>query len=158
MKTVMARQVLDHKDKLSTVKVLQASLVDLIDLALQGKRAHWNVVGPNFRSVHLQLDEVIADTRSASDEVAERIATLGTAANGRANGVATASRLTAYPDGFQTAPETVHLVADRLATTIQALREAIEHLESTDPVSQDLLISVAARLEKHLWMVQAQEA
>ncbi|MBU1803288.1 MAG: DNA starvation/stationary phase protection protein, partial [Actinobacteria bacterium] len=34
---------------------LQQLLVDLTDLHLQGKQAHWNVVGKNFRDLHLQL-------------------------------------------------------------------------------------------------------
>src|SRR5271155_5799943 len=38
---------------------LQRVLVDLIELHLQGKQAHWNVVGTNFRDLHLQLDEIV---------------------------------------------------------------------------------------------------
>ena len=37
----------------------QAVLVDLIELHVQGKQAHWNIVGTNFRDLHLQLDEII---------------------------------------------------------------------------------------------------
>ena len=32
---------------------LQKVLVDLIELHLQGKQAHWNLVGTNFRDLHL---------------------------------------------------------------------------------------------------------
>jgi starvation-inducible DNA-binding protein len=51
---------------------LQATVVELIELSLQGKQAHWNVTGPLFRSVHLELDEIVetarwAPTRSPSD-------------------------------------------------------------------------------------------
>jgi starvation-inducible DNA-binding protein len=42
---------------------LQSVLVDLIALHLQGKQAHWNIVGPNFRDLHLQLDEIVGDVR-----------------------------------------------------------------------------------------------
>ena len=41
---------------------LQRVLVDLIELHIQGKQAHWNVVGTNFRDLHLQLDEVVDST------------------------------------------------------------------------------------------------
>ena len=56
---------------------LQQALVDLIDLSLQAKQAHWNVYGPQFRSVHLQLDDVVADVRTWSDDVAERLVAIG---------------------------------------------------------------------------------
>jgi starvation-inducible DNA-binding protein len=42
---------------------LQRVLVDLIELHLQGKQAHWNIVGTNFRDVHLQLDEIVEFAR-----------------------------------------------------------------------------------------------
>lgn len=35
---------------------LQSMLVDLLDLSLIGKHAHWNVEGRMFRSVHQELD------------------------------------------------------------------------------------------------------
>ncbi|MEO8261128.1 MAG: DNA starvation/stationary phase protection protein, partial [Pseudolysinimonas sp.] len=38
---------------------MQKVLVDLIELAGQGKQAHWNVVGKNFRDTHRILDEII---------------------------------------------------------------------------------------------------
>ena len=56
---------------------LQAVLVDLVDLSLVAKQAHWNLVGPRFRSIHLQLDEVVDSSRLFSDTVAERAVTLG---------------------------------------------------------------------------------
>ncbi|HEX2297396.1 MAG TPA: ferritin-like domain-containing protein, partial [Pseudonocardiaceae bacterium] len=63
---------LPEADRTSTGAVLQATLVDLIDLSLIAKQAHWNVVGSNFRSAHLQLDELVATARQYVDEVAER--------------------------------------------------------------------------------------
>jgi DNA-binding ferritin-like protein len=48
---------------------LQTALVDLVDLGLLGKQARWNVVGPQFRAVHIELDEVVEDSRKWADEV-----------------------------------------------------------------------------------------
>ncbi|NED90608.1 DNA starvation/stationary phase protection protein, partial [Streptomyces sp. SID11233] len=56
---------------------LQGALVDLVDLSLVAKQIHWNVIGPRFRSVHLQLDDVVDSARTHMDEVAERASTLG---------------------------------------------------------------------------------
>ncbi len=46
-----------------TGEALQATLVDMIDLSLLGKQAHWNVVGPLFKTVHEHLDEVVDTAR-----------------------------------------------------------------------------------------------
>lgn len=62
---------------------LQSTLVDLVGLSLIGKQAHWNLVGPRFRSIHLQLDEVVTAAREFSDTVAERAAALGLPPDGR---------------------------------------------------------------------------
>lgn len=58
-------------------EALQGALVDLVDLSLLAKQVHWNIIGPRFRSIHLQLDEVVSATRTGSDNVAERAAALG---------------------------------------------------------------------------------
>jgi starvation-inducible DNA-binding protein len=155
--TQFKRNILNHETNDQVTALLQKNLTNLIDLALLMKQAHWNVVGPNFRSVHLQLDEIIATVRDASDEVAERISTLGVAPDGRASTVASDSALSAYPSVFVKVPDTVDLVADAMKTTIDSLRSAIERLGELDPVSEDLFIAVSRPLEKHLWMLQAQE-
>lgn len=153
----MKRQILDDSQVSAVTVVLQRCLYDLIDLSLQGKEAHWNVIGPGFRSIHLQLDEIIEASRAASDDVAERIATLGVAAVGGAAGIAKESRLEGYPAGLQCVEATVSCYADRLANCISELRNGIDAVGNLDPISEDLLIGVSAVLEKHLWMIQAQE-
>lgn len=155
---VLKRHVIQGEARTKTISAMQSCLADLIDLALQGKQAHWNVVGPNFRSVHIQLDEIIEVIRAASDAIAERIVTLGHPADGRCSLVSEATRLSAYPAGLQTVPETVTLFADRLMTTIEGLRQGLEVVGDLDPISEDLLIAHTSELEKYLWMVQAQES
>jgi starvation-inducible DNA-binding protein len=48
-------------------EALQGALVDLIDLSLTGKQAHWNVTGRGFKMVHEHLDEVVAGVRAAAN-------------------------------------------------------------------------------------------
>src|ERR1700733_5465492 len=64
-------------------KSMQSVLVDLVELSLQGKQAHWNVVGKNFRDLHLQLDEIVEAARIFSDEVAERLRAMHAIVDGR---------------------------------------------------------------------------
>ncbi|HEY6566993.1 MAG TPA: DNA starvation/stationary phase protection protein [Actinomycetota bacterium] len=135
---------------------LQATLVDLIDLALQAKQAHWNVTGSNFRSVHLQLDEMMTEYRLWSDLVAEREVAIGASADGRAASVAKASVLAAFPDGSVDDRQVVELFVERLETVASAFRERMGRLGDADPVSEDILIQILAGIEKQLWMVRTQ--
>jgi len=154
---ILARPILPDSKQDSTTHLLQQNLVDLVDLALLLKQAHWNVLGKNFRSIHLQLDDIISDVRNSSDDVAERIVALGTAADGRASTVASESNVDTYPSQFQSVSSTVTHVADALAKTVEGLRASIRKLGELDPISEDMCIGISGKLEKHLWMVQAQE-
>src|SRR5882757_11275009 len=72
----------------SLAENLQRVLVDLIELHLQGKQAHWNVIGTNFRDLHLQLDELVDFAREGSDTIAERMRALDAIPDGRSDAVA----------------------------------------------------------------------
>ena len=140
----------------TVVKDLQATLVELVDLSLLGKQAHWNVVGPQFRSVHLELDEIVDLARLSSDRVAERIATIGAAPDGRAETVATSSELPPFPEGFVPATETVQRVTVAIDTVSIRMKERILRIGDEDPVSQDILIGTTDELEKAAWMLRSQ--
>jgi starvation-inducible DNA-binding protein len=137
---------------------LQAVLVDLVDLSLQGKQAHWNVVGPHFRTLHLELDEVVEDVRKWADEVAERLRALGFAADGRAGYIAKHSTLESLPEGIINDKEVLRCFSDQLATAAARGRAAIDRLAGADMVTEDILIEAVQGLEKHLWMFRSQQA
>lgn len=56
---------------------LQETLVDYINLASVARRAHWAVVGREFRSFHGYMDELGAESAALIDETAERILAVG---------------------------------------------------------------------------------
>ena len=136
---------------------LHAMLVELIDLALIGKQAHWNVVGPHFRSVHAEMDELVDAWRAMGDEVAERAVVLGAAPDGQAAAVAGASEIEPLDPGHLPDGEVVEQLARRLAGVVERTQERVRRV-SEDPVTQDLLIGVSGALEKQRWMLQAQRA
>lgn len=149
---------LKTSDKEVTGNALQATLTDLIDLSLIAKQAHWNVVGPNFRSAHLQLDELTSAARGFVDSVAERANAIGVSPNGKATTVAESSGLSDYPDNWQSVESTVAAIVAILAELIERLRKRIDDTDKTDLVTQDLLIAITQELEKQHWMWQAQQA
>ncbi|MEV8335096.1 DNA starvation/stationary phase protection protein [Streptomyces niveus] len=137
-------------------EALQGALVDLLDLSLVAKQVHWNIVGPRFRSVHLQLDEVVTTARQHSDTVAERAAAIGVTPDGRAATVAAQSAIGTVPSGWIKDTDAVRTLVDALSAVIVRMRERIRATDQPDPITQDILIGLTADLEKHAWMFQAE--
>ncbi|MDT7726719.1 MAG: starvation-inducible DNA-binding protein [Actinomycetota bacterium] len=148
---------LSDSDREITGNALQATLVDLVDLSLIAKQAHWNVVGANFRSAHLQLDELVDIARQYVDAVAERANAIGISPNGKAKTVVASSGVPEYPDNWQSVESTVAAVVDILGALIARLRHRIDATDKSDLVTQDLLIEITQELEKAHWMWQAQQ-
>ena len=135
---------------------LQAVLVDLIELGIQGKQAHWNVVGKNFRDMHLQLDEIIAVARSLSDEVAERMRALHAMPDGRSETVTKASTLPKLPPDQLDTSDVVGLITERLDAVAATCRRVHDDVDEADPTSADILHKVIEAVEQYAWMVSAE--
>ncbi|WP_299530398.1 Dps family protein [uncultured Streptomyces sp.] len=135
---------------------LQATLADLLDLSLVAKQAHWNLRGPRFRSVHVQLDEVATTARNHADAVAERAAALGVSPDGRASTVAATSGVPASASGWIKDTDAVEALVHALSAVIGRVRGRIEETGQVDVVTQDLLIGLTAELEKQNWMFRAE--
>jgi starvation-inducible DNA-binding protein len=152
----VVKSPLGDKDRATVGEALQGALVDLVNLSLVAKQVHWNVIGPRFRSIHLQLDEVVAVARQHADTVAERASAIGVTADGRAATVAETSAIGVVPDGWIKDTEVVRILVDALGAVIGRMRERIDVTDEPDQVSQDILIGLTADLEKHAWMFQAE--
>ena len=135
---------------------LQKVLVDLIELSLQGKQAHWNVVGRNFRDTHLQLDEIIEAARDFGDTVAERMRSLHALPDGRSDVVAETTTLPEFPQGEIATNEVVDLMTERLDAVASTCRDVHDDVDEEDPTSADILHAVLERVEQLSWMVSAE--
>jgi starvation-inducible DNA-binding protein len=135
---------------------LQKVLVDLVELASQGKQAHWNVVGKNFRDTHKQLDEVIEAARTFSDTVAERMRALHAVPDGRSDTVAETTTLPEFPQGEIDTAEVIDLVTERLEAAIGTCRDVHDAVDEEDPTSADILHAILESLEQFAWMVSAE--
>ncbi|WP_066287488.1 Dps family protein [Arthrobacter sp. B6] len=135
---------------------LQRVLTDLIELHMQGKQAHWNIVGTNFRDLHLQLDEIIEAARQFADDAAERMRALHALPDGRSATVSGDTRLDEFPAGLMSTKDAVKLVTARLERTVQTVRDVHDEVDEEDPTSADLLHAVIERLEQLAWMVNAE--
>ncbi len=135
---------------------LQRVLVDLVELHLQGKQAHWNVVGTNFRDLHLQLDELVDFAREASDTIAERMRALDTVPDGRSDTVAAGTTLPQFPAYEHSTGEVVDLITARAYATVDTIRTVHDAVDAEDPSTADILHQLIDGLEKLAWLIKSE--
>jgi starvation-inducible DNA-binding protein len=134
----------------------QAVLVDLIELHVQGKQAHWNIVGTNFRDLHLQLDEIIEAARAFADEMAERMRALHALPDGRSSTVAKSTSLPEFPAGLINTRDAIDKIVAALDAAVGTMRKVHDEVDEEDPTTADLLHAFIAKLEQFAWMVNAE--
>jgi starvation-inducible DNA-binding protein len=149
-------EVREFDAPLSLTQNLQKVLVDLIELHLQGKQAHWNLVGTNFRDLHLQLDEIVDTAREASDTIAERMRALNAVPDGRSDTVTATTTLPAITPLELSTTETVDLITTRIYAAVDTVRDVHDDVDAADPSTADLLHEVISALEKAAWMLKSE--
>ena len=135
---------------------LQAVLADLIELHIQGKQAHWNIVGTNFRDLHLQLDEIVTAARLFADDIAERMRALHALPDGRSATVAKSTNLPQFPEGLINTKDAIERIVAALEAAVGTMRKVHDEVDEEDPTTADLLHEFIAKLEQYAWMVNAE--
>jgi len=146
---------IDPQTGAEVAAILQQRLHALNDLALTLKHVHWNVVGPHFIGVHEMIDPQVEVVRGYIDEIAERIATLGSSVQGTPGALVKARTWDDYSIGR--ADTIAHLGA--LDVVYQGViadhRKAADDTEDSDPVTNDMLIGHLHQLELFHWFIRA---
>jgi starvation-inducible DNA-binding protein len=144
----------DRREKLTAI--LNARLIDIIDLTLQAKQAHWNVKGQNFIALHKLFDEVYESMADLTDDVAERLVALGGFADGSVQTAARKTTLPHYPQGISASRAHVEALSTALATFGKAVRHDIDRAnELSDADTADLFTQVSRTVDKYLWFVES---
>ena len=147
---------LPKKTREAVVALLNARLLDAIDLQLQAKQAHWNVKGPQFIALHELFDKVADAADEAVDLIAERSVQLGGVAVGAAKAVASGSKLEPYPLSAVDGAAHVEALSSALARFGALARKAIEQADALDDKdTADLFTEVSREADKYLWFVEA---
>ena len=153
-----AHPTLSHHAQLEIGDDLQATLAELVDLTLVGKQFHWSVVGPTFKTLHLSLDELVAEWGVLAASVAERALAVGAWPDGQATAVIEASEFASVPAGPIRDEEVLRLLTSRLIEVVAHTRSRMDELGTLDLASQDVLVDVVRTLEQQLWMIRAQRS
>jgi len=137
------------------VTVLEGRLVAALDLQLVLKHVHWNVVGPNFISVHEMLDKEVEVVRATGDAIAERIRTLGGVPRGTPQAIVDGRTWEDYPLDRALAMRHLEELDRVYDGMISDHRRAMDAVVDLDPVTQDMLIGQVAAMELFQWFVRS---
>ena len=156
MSTYPSRNDLSANAKSVSISVLNARLVDSIDLALLTKQAHWNIKGPQFIALHEMIDGFRTELDEHVDTMAERVVQLGGTALGTTQAVAKGTTLKAYPTDIHTSEAHLGELIARYGQVANSVRAAIDETGNAgDADTADLLTAYSRALDKALWFLEA---
>ena len=144
--------------KKKVAEELKKSLADTFVLYFKTHSFHWNVTGPNFKSLHDLFEEQYTEIWEATDEIAERIRTLGEYAPNNFAELQDVASLT--PSG-QTpdANSMVQILADDNRAIVKTLTSTLKAAEEQDDEGTvDLMVARIQAHEKAAWMLESSAA
>lgn len=146
---------INEADREAIADGLKVLLADSYTLYLQTHNFHWNVMGPQFRELHLMFEEHYTELAIAVDDVAERIRTLGVAAPGTYRAFSELSNIDEV-EGVPAATEMVALLTRGHEQVVKTCREVLAKSQAADDESTSALVSDRMRVhEKTAWMLRA---
>lgn len=154
--TLVSRHGRSDGDAEALARELQHALSDLVELYLQTKQLHWNVVGRGFRSLHESLDVLAADVLVHTDELAERMRALWGVPNIRTADIAASTKLEPAPQGEPTVEQATSHIEECLRRVVLTVEEVCNAVDPRDSPTVDVLHSVMLALDKHAWLLRAE--
>lgn len=137
------------------VEQLNALVSDHAVLYQKLRNYHWNVKGPHFFGLHEKLEELYTEMAETVDELAERVATLGTRPASTLEEFMQHTRL----QEDKSVPSAQDMVR-ALVTDFRAVNEALRNMAKTAEENKDrgtanLCEDIADRQEKTRWMLES---
>jgi starvation-inducible DNA-binding protein len=145
-------------DQLKNVtKLLNVDLADTYLLLIKTKKFHWDVTGPQFRSLHTLWDEQYEALSLQVDAIAERIRMLGEFPLGTAKGFLDSATLEEEPNNIPTASGMVRQLQENHEQLIRNLRLHIDTCTDKhhDAGTADFLTGLMEQHEMMAWMLRS---
>lgn len=146
----------DHERE-GSIGLLNAALSNAYLLLIKTKKYHWDVVGPQFMTLHKMWEEHYQTLSLSVDEYAERVRMLGGYPVGTAAGFLAHSILTEDPGDILGATEMVTRLVDDHEEIIRGLRLAIDACtdEFHDAGNADFFTAQMEQHELMAWMLRS---
>lgn len=148
---------LNDEERQGVVDILQSALADANLLYIKLRNYHWNVTGPQFRSLHELFEEQYETLAEAIDRIAERIRIYGAPAIGTLQEFQERARLNETPGDYPTARQMVMNLVNDHEAVIRTLRNDIDTIGETynDLAGQDFLIELLQEHQDMAWMLRS---
>lgn len=138
-----------------SIVALNQILADTMMLRDLYKKAHWQVSGATFYSLHLLLDKHYEEQAEAVDTVAERIMALGGISYATPHDVAENTSLARPPKGREDVPSNLQRLLEAHRKSLAFMREAAsDAADYGDDGTNDVIVSDLIRThEAQVWFI-----
>lgn len=140
-----------------TKAVLNQLVADLSQFSVVIHQTHWYMRGPEFLTLHPQMDEFMDEINAQLDEVSERLITLDGAPYSTLREFADNTKITDEKGSYdRTIPERMEKLVACYRYLSDLYQQGIDMAgEEGDDVSQDICTTFKNDCDKRIWMIQA---
>lgn len=148
---------LTDEQRQGVIDLLNQDLADQYLLVIKTKKYHWDVIGPQFRSLHELWQEQYEAITLNIDATAERARTLGGYPIGTAEGFLKVATIKEHTGDLPNATEMVSRLANDHEQLIRNLREHVEACGEKygDEGTADFLTGLMEQHEEMAWMLRS---
>jgi starvation-inducible DNA-binding protein len=148
---------LTEEQRHGVVELLNRDLADLYLLLIKTKKYHWDVIGPQFRTLHQLWEEQYTALTENIDALAERVRALGGYPLGTAAGFIQYSTIQEHSNDLPDANQMVDRLVQDHEQIIRNLRENIDQCSEKyhDEGTADFLTGFMEQHEEMAWMLRS---
>lgn len=148
---------LSEEQRQGVIELLNHDLSDAYLLLIKTKKYHWDVVGPQFRSLHTLWEEHYNALTINIDKTAERVRTLGGYPVGTAEGFL---KYASIKEAAGTLPNAYGMVENLVVDHEQIIRNLRDHIDQCgdkyhDQGTADFLTGLMEQHEEMAWMLRS---
>jgi starvation-inducible DNA-binding protein len=148
---------LSDQQRQGVIDILNTVLADAYLLLIKTKKYHWDVVGPQFRTLHELWEEQYEALTASIDAIAERVRMLNGYPLGTADAFLKHTNLKEHPGDLPNAREMVQRLVVDHEQIIRNLREAVDQTADKfhDEGTSDFLTGLMEDHEEMAWMLRS---
>jgi starvation-inducible DNA-binding protein len=148
---------LSDEQRQGVIDLLNKDLADAYLLLIKTKKYHWDVIGPQFRTLHQLWEEQYQALTLSIDSLAERIRTLGGYPVGTAEGFLQHATISEHSGDVPAATEMVSRLVEDHEQIIRNLRDHVDQSSESfhDEGTADFLTGLMEQHEEMAWMLRS---